>query len=424
VFIALIILTGVMFLGAAPAGKVPPPRDEAALRRMMSRTWNREILPAGASAQTLERLLARGEVALMEDHPGGGIPWSIAAGIMVDAPAESVFKIVTDFDHYPGVIPMTSKAHATPVPGMPNLYEVNFSIELLFSLFSIDYGVYHYHRPPYRTDWAHAAGEFEVNCGFWQLLPADGGKRTMLFYSVYSLPRQAMIQTLYREEPALELMTNVATATVVVRAVKTEAERRTGKKLRPLVEKTPVEEILRSDPETLRRFTEKGKILVMENGPTVYVTGGVVVNATPEASFQVLSDFPRYPEFLPAVKRSEIKGRGAHGPIVYQETQIKLWKIDFTEKMEREIALQPPERITWQIERGGAPAATGYWRLIGQDQNRKCLLINGTTEDIRGMGMMAGAALKLEPSLEPALLAATEIAALDAFKKRIESNRR
>lgn len=416
---ALLVLMLPAGLLSSKENRVPPPRNEAEARKLMHLTWDQEILPEGASAKTLERLLAKGEVMIMNDNPPGGIAWMTAAGIMVDAPAETVFGVATDFEHYPDVVPMTSEAAAEPVPGVKNFYEVKFGIELLFSWLSIEYSVYHYHRPPYRTDWAHASGEFDLNCGFWQIIPTPDGKRAMAFYSVYSLPRQAALQAIYKDEPALELMTNVATATMIVRAVKNEAEKRVGEKLTKLKEKSSVEQILLDDPNTLRLLSEKGKIMVLEDGPTVFVTAGAVVDVPVEKAFAAITDFGKYPEFLPGVKSVDLRGQGEKGLKVYQDLQIKLWAFTFDMSDENEYTLTPPERMTWMIKRENGGPIMGFWRLMPLDDNTKSLIFNGATADIRDMGLVPRTALKLEPTLEYGLLAAMTTASMDAFKKRI-----
>jgi ribosome-associated toxin RatA of RatAB toxin-antitoxin module len=347
------------------------------------------------------------------------VPWMAVAGILVDAPAETVFGTATDFDYYPQMVPMTGKAHAEPVHGMPDLYEVHYSIELLFSWLSIDYSVYHYHRPPYRTDWAHASGEFDVNSGFWQFLPTEDGKHTMTFYSVYSLPRQATIRAMYKDQPALELMTNVATATMVVRAIKAEAEKRYGRKLPALAEKAPVEKILTDDPKTLSLLAEKGKVLVLEPGPTVYATAGIVVDVPVESAYKAIADFVNYPSFVPGVKKSEVRGQGAKGPKVYQEYGVKLFAFNLTVNGETEYNEEPPTRMSWMIPRENGGDIMGFWRLVPLENDTKCLMFNGSTEDIRSMGFIPSTALRLEPTLEYGLIAAQVIAAMDAFKKRI-----
>lgn len=420
------LLTGTMLLmvalsadSAAPA-KVPPPKNQAELEKMMRISWNQEVLPPGANPKTLERLLNRGEVALMSDRPAPGVPWMVGAGVMVNAAPNVMFNVVTHPEKFTEYVPMTNKATSTPVPGIPNLYEVTFGIELLFSWLSIEYSVYDYRRPPNRTDWCMASGEFAVNSGFYEIMPADGGKRAMAFYNVYAKPRMAAIQSMYNQEPALELMTNVATATMVVQAMRDQAEKEAGKKLAPIKEPASVEKILLEDPKTLRLLAEKGKILVLEPGPTVYVISGAVVNAPIETVFKVVTDFAKYPEFMPGVKESQIVGKGAKGPIVKQKVVIKLWEFTLDSSDQNEMELLPPDRIVWTIKRENGGPIQGFWRFIPLDNNTKTLMFNGQTQDIRNMGIVPRTALRLVPTLEYGLLAAEMTAAMDAFKKRIE----
>ncbi len=401
--------------------RTPPPSSRAELRDVFKVTWNQEVLPEGAKAETLASLLARGQVVTMNDDPPGDIPWIAAAGVMVDAPVEKVFSTATDFESYPEVVPMTDGAVVKQVSAMDNLYEVTFNIEILFSWLSVEYSVYHYHRPPLRTDWAHASGEFEINSGFWRTIPADENQRTMAFYSVYSLPRQEELKKLYQREPTFELMTNVCTATMVVRAMKKEAEKRFGKELDPLEEKRDIEQILKDDPRSLRLMAKKGKILVLEEGPTVYVTAGTLVDSPCEHAFKVVSDFGKYDEYLPGIREAEVIKQGENGPVVQSFLNIKLWELNLKSEKEIEYNLEPPRRISWSIERDRGGPTEGYWRFVPQDNNTKCLIFNGTTEDIRSMSLMSRAALRMVPTLEHGLLASMCTASMDAFKKRIES---
>ncbi|MFO8058316.1 MAG: SRPBCC family protein [bacterium] len=402
------------------AGRTPPPSDKSELREAFKITWNQEVLPEGAKAGTLASLLSKGQVVMMNDDPPGGIPWTTAAGVMVDAPVDLVFSTATDFESYPEVVPMTDGAVVEPVSGMDNLYEVTFNVEILFSWLSVEYSVYHYHRPPFRTDWTHAAGEFDINSGFWRTIPADANRRTMTFYSVYSLPRQEKLKKLYAREPTMELMTNVCTATMVVRAMKEESEKRFGKDMPALKESRDVEEILMDDPESMRLMSEQGKIVVLEEGPTVYVTAGTLVDTPCGYAFSVVSDFGKYDDYLPGIREAEVLRQGEKGPVVRQVLDIKLWELNLTADKEIEYTLEKPKRISWTIDRSRGGPIEGYWRFLPQDNNTKCLIFNGTTEDLRSMSLVSRAALRMVPTLEHGLLASITTAGMDAIKKRIE----
>ncbi len=415
-------LLATLFLTRSTPGAdaTPPPGNMDEVKKLMSLTWDMNVLPEGADAGTLERMLARGQVVFMYDRPAPKVPWMCVAGVLVDAPVETAFAVAAGFEDYPNLVPMTDRAKVTPVAGLDNLYEVEFGIELLFSWLDINYSVYHFHRPPHRTDWAHASGEFDINSGFWQFLPADGGRRSMVFYSVYSLPRQSAVKALYDDEPALELMTNVATATMVVRVVRDEAERRAGKKLPPPRGRSTVEELFTEDPATMRLFAKKGKILVLEEGPTVYVTSATLVDASRETAYSVVRDFRSYPDFLPGVKQVKVLRETENVTAVEMDSRLKLWAFNFETGGKRDYKLSPPEKISWKIPRGNGDPVEGYWRFISLEGSSKTLLLNGNTEDIRGMGFIPRTALKMEPSLEHGMLAAQMTALMDGMKSRID----
>jgi ribosome-associated toxin RatA of RatAB toxin-antitoxin module len=419
IVLALALLSVSVSASPDEQSEIPPPKDMAELQKMMRFTWDQTAMPPGANSGTVTRLLTRGEMVLMNDRPVG-IPWMTTAVIMVDAPAALVFNTAVDVEHLNTYVPMAGQCHQEPVPNFPNLYRVTLRMQLLFNWLTIDYGTYDYRRPPDRSDWCHRVGKFEVDSGSWEMVPADGDKRTMAFYSVFARPRMSAVQSLYRQEPALELMSNVATGTMLARALKTEAERRSGRRLPPLRETMGVEQILMQDTSTLRLLAERGKVLVLEPGPTVYVTGAIIVRAPIERAFQVVTDFTHYPQFLPGYDRVVIVGQGARGPIISQDVSIKLWEFNFEDHAKIEMELAPPDRVTWKIPRQSAGTAVGFWRFVPLDNNSRTLIFTGNTQDIRSMGFVPSTALRIEPSLEYGLLAAQMVAGLDAFKKRIE----
>lgn len=408
----------------APEKSLPGGADEIA--RMMQVTWSQEILPAGARAETLRELLARGEVILINDHPPAS-PWLSAAGILVEAPPEVVYEVFTDFNRFPEYVPMCEKAVPTMVgPGWVDV-EFTVAIKMAFLSYDITYSCYHYCRPEiYRADWCKHAGEFQVNSGFYQALPADGGRRSMLFYSVYSVVTSSFVKSIYAREPSLEMMTNVSTATMMVRALKQRAEevyrRRPG--YQPLPESRPARplaEILLGDPPTLKLLAEQGKILVLEEGPTVYVTAGTVVPASAEQAFEVVSRFEAAPSYIPGVRKVEARGMGAEGPRYFWAVELNLAFLTYRYEYELEYLLTRPAEIRWQIPRQAGPAP-GFWRFIPLAGGEECLIFNGATADIRAMGLVPRYALKVEPTLEHALIASQGVMTINATKERIRSS--
>ena len=401
---------------------VPAPKNEKEIKERMHITYNQHILPEGADPGVLEHLLEIGEVIIFYDNPPG-IPWLSAAGILIDAPVEVVFQTVTDFDHYPDFVPMTEKTEAKKISD--NLYQVDYQLNVRLAIISykINYGVYHYHRPPYRTDWCYAWGEFGKNLGFYELIPTKDGKRTMCFYSVYSEPRSRFLRAIYSRDPILERLTNVSTATLVMQAIKKEAEKRYcqqgGKILRK--EKSahrPILEVLKEDPESLGKILEQGKLLVLEEGPTVYVTAGALVEAPVSQAWEVITDFTSYPEFVSGVKNVEFMGKGEKAPRYRWDIDMDLGIFHYRYSYEAEYEFDPPYFTRWMITRENAGNIEGFWQL--QQENHQTLIFNGSTADLRAMSWLLRALLRIEPTFEYALLGCQSLVNISGVKQEIE----
>lgn len=279
-----------------PVPRSQLPKDEAGIAKMMKISWAQEVLPAGGNPELLHALLERGQVVLINDHHPV-VPWMSSIGILVDAPPEIVFQVFNDFAHFHEFMPMTEKTVVTPLA--PNLVDVQFrvTVKMTFFSYSLPYSCYHFSRPGiYRSDFCLSGGEFRNCSGFYQAIPVDGGKRCMFWYSIHSEPNSSLVRGMYNREPILELMTSLSGGVMVARAIKQRAEAayQHSPGYQALAKRgpgRPIQQTLLSDPQTLKLLAERGKILVLEDGPTVYVTAGTMVNATPEFTISITFAF-------------------------------------------------------------------------------------------------------------------------------------
>ncbi len=425
--IKLIMVLMLMSFASAQAEDVsiPPPQDMTEVKDMMRITWDQHILPPGADPEVLKALLQVGEVIIMNDNPPV-VRWMSAAGVLVDAPPETVFSVVTDFEHYPDFVPMTSSASVKELS--PNLEKVNFNlrIQVAFIGYTYKYGIYHYHRPPLRTDWSLSYGEFDICVGFWELIPVDDGLRTMAFYSVYSEPSSGFVKAIYKREPSLEMLTNVSTATMVVRAAKEKAEKTYSSSPSYVAPpeagpKQAIDKVLLRDPRTLKLLTEKGKLLILEDGPTVYVTAGTLVSAPAERAFEIVSRFGDCPSYIPGVRKVEKRGQGKAGPIYDWEVSMDMVFLEYQSEYTLDYNFDRPSQITWIMPRKTGGNIQGFWRFIPVEGGSSCLIFNGSTADIRDMGWLPRYALKVEPTLEYALLGSQGTLTINSTKERINS---
>jgi len=289
-----------------------------------------------------------------------------------------------------------------------------------FLKYRIDYGVYHNWRPPYRIDWAHAFGEFGINCGFAELIPTSDGKRTMFFYAVYSQPQSAFLKSIYAREPTVEVMTSMSTATMFVRAMKAESEKRAGTgKGRIAAGPKPqhIIDVLSEDPASMKKILEHGNLLVLEDGPTVYAVGGGLVNAPIQAAYAVISDFKTQPEFIPGAKKVELLESGKAGDTYRWELLFNLAFFKYTQNYQATYQFSPPELITWEMPRPCCGPVQCFWKLIPLEG--KTLIFNGSSVDIRSLGFIPKYALEKEPTLEHAAFASQAIVVINSMKQRI-----
>jgi len=404
----------------------PPPKNKEEIIQRMKVTYNQHILPQDASPLVLEHLLEIGEVIIFYDNPPV-VDWMSAAGILINAPIEIVFETITDFDHYSEFVPMTEKAVAHKI--YDNFYQVDYQLNVRLAIISykMNYGVYHYHRPPYRSDWCYAWGDFENNMciGFYELIPTADGKRTMAFYSVYSQPRSRLLRYIYSKNPVLEKLINVSTATLVIRAIKQEAEKRykeQGGKITHLSKPKPIFQVLEEAPESMKKILAQGKLLLLEDTSPVYVTAGSLVKADLKESWKVISNFPRYPEFIPGVKSVDCLGWGEKGPKYHWEIDMDLGIFHYKYGYDAEYEIKAPYLARWSIPIKDKPPAQGFWKLIPVDS--QTLIFNGSTADLRSMGWLLRAMLKIEPTFEHALLTSQSLVNISYITDEIEKKAR
>jgi len=133
----------------------------------------------------------------------------------------------------------------------------------------------------------------------------------------------------------------------------------------------------------------------------------IVFNATVEQCFAVISDYERYPEFLPEVKKITTSNRrGAEVDVHYHAEVVKL--IKYTVHMREEA----PKKVSWTyIDGEFMKDNKGGWVL--EDQG------NGTTKATYSIEVTLGALVP--KSIVTALVDTQLPKLLENFKKRIES---
>lgn len=144
-------------------------------------------------------------VAVREVGAAGHRTAMINAAVVVQAPVEVVFEVMTDCPAAPSWVP-----HLVSCAVMESDAQGGWDV----IAHEVDYGwfaprVRYAFRATY-TDartirFEHVSGDFETNEGMWSLTPADAGAATLITYRVRSRPRMYVPNWLYERSIRAEI---------------------------------------------------------------------------------------------------------------------------------------------------------------------------------------------------------------------------
>ncbi len=181
----------------------------------------------------LEKLLASGRVAFVDRSRRSGKELGVA-GVYIKAPPEKVWAAITDFSAYPKIIPQITDV---------KVLEKNSKFaRVKFSMFLIKLGPVKI-QSDYSQKWLYekpdritivsddkkaekqGAGE-DANATVWELVPANKGAATLLFYTTISDLRDGGIAGRYMvdRQPTIQIGFDLANALTQTAAIKKKAE--------------------------------------------------------------------------------------------------------------------------------------------------------------------------------------------------------
>ncbi len=181
----------------------------------------------GLDEGTLLQLGAYGPILLVEEKPQGDFPW-VSAGVLIDAPADVVWEVITDFESYPDYIPQMQSAEVALKKD--KITDVDMKLRVEFTSLigvNVSYSLRYLEMPPHRLIWQRTKGDVKYTRGEWNLLPVEGGRRTLAFYSFSSDLRSmnAIVGYVLDKQPSLEVAIQSSTGLLAAQATKERAEK-------------------------------------------------------------------------------------------------------------------------------------------------------------------------------------------------------
>jgi len=207
------LLIALAFLATAPmlsAGSLPP---------KLTNTVNKSDVTA------LVPLLELGQLSLVESYPNGRLKQATVIGL-IKAPPDKVWEVITDYQHYPRMIPSVVEIEVISKKGDDLVLEME--IEVPGS--NVEYKRHDRLFPKNRIEMWPEDEEGDITRGRWrwELLPHAGGTQTILIYTLYYDVGESswILRQFLEETPTAEHGLNVATGQLSIRAFKKAAEKR------------------------------------------------------------------------------------------------------------------------------------------------------------------------------------------------------
>jgi coenzyme Q-binding protein COQ10 len=163
------------------------------------------IDPAGPEEQGR---LDRGEVVVSTAPSPAGRPRAVQAAILLDAPVETVWDVMVDCARAPEFVPGMRECRV--LEHAPDHETIRHRVKVSSLLPEVTYTFRADYRRHERIDFVRTGGDLRDLEGHWALLALDGGRRTLVRYSVsldpgFFVPQWAVRRSLRHDLPELLL---------------------------------------------------------------------------------------------------------------------------------------------------------------------------------------------------------------------------
>ncbi len=180
------------------------------------------------------------------------------------------------------------------------------------------------------------------------------------------------------------------------------------------------------DEKNIQKFLNKGTIVIVHKKESPshpqFISAGTIINASRDEVWKVITDYEKYPEFVPQVEKVVIKSREEKELAVEYHLLFTFTIIKLKVKYVLLVRLNPPEDIWWTLkkdEKNDLKEAMGRWELFPLEE-KKTAAFYTIYSDVQSMGRLMNFFLKQQPQLELAVPVSTGALMVEAVKKKIK----
>ncbi|MGF1499269.1 MAG: SRPBCC family protein [Elainellaceae cyanobacterium] len=154
------------------------------------------------------------------------------------------------------------------------------------------------------------------------------------------------------------------------------------------------EELTAALPSGKRNGLRRGKAIVTHSGDR-YI-GQVIVNASPDMVWDVITDYQNFSRFLPSIVSSEVLESQGDRTVVEQVGSRRVVLADVKSRLRTENIETPKQRIDFHLLEGDLKTFEGHWQLyilenpVGNADSSEQTLIVQSTQAKAGIGLLEG----------------------------------
>jgi len=181
----------------------------------------------GVSISTLNHLMKKGQVLIIDEKPDGSLDL-VTAGIIIDAPPAEVYKTLVQFDKYAEYMPSAAGVEVVGEKDGKKLVKYDIEFKFLVLKFAVQYTMKQSFVKNREITWeleSSKDGKLKSAYGAWQLHPAPGGKTAAFYMSFTDLKSVSWaLRKTFEAEPSMEVSVNASSCLMVLKAVKKRVE--------------------------------------------------------------------------------------------------------------------------------------------------------------------------------------------------------
>lgn len=117
----------------------------------------------------------------------------VVAKATIDLPPEKIWKVVSDCAHYKDRMPHIASSKLLKQEGNRFTCKVTIAMPFPFSNLTAETIAVHDESADGMTRrWKLVQGDYKVNEGSWEVKPTDGGKKSLVIYTVHAEPNTSL----------------------------------------------------------------------------------------------------------------------------------------------------------------------------------------------------------------------------------------